>query len=126
MASAGQVMGFLAIAGILLLVGGGNKSGDPDPENKLHDIMRDDAFLAQNPNFPEAVRELIAAHGFECARIGILWDRGQSPFGLKLEAFCGPVSSTGIFEAQHYAVYPEKLMVSLCKANGVFSNGCGP
>ena len=127
MASAGQVIGFIVIAvvaGAFLV--GGNQKGDVDPDNKLHHIMRDKNFLAANPKFPDWTRQLIVANGYDCPRIGILWAKGPSPHGTKLEAFCGPPTGTGIYEALHYAIYPEQLRVSVCKSNGVFSNGCEP
>ena len=54
---------------------------------------------------------LIVANGYDCPRIGILWAKGPSPHGTKLEAFCGPPTGTGIYEALHYAIYPEQLRV---------------
>jgi hypothetical protein len=127
MASTGQVIGFLVIAGIAgAFLAGGNQKGDVDPDNKLHDIMRDKAFLAAHPDFPETTRKVIAANGYDCPRVDILWNKGPSPYGTKLEAFCGPASGAGIYEALHYAIYPDQLRVTVCKSNGVFHNGCDP
>ena len=104
--------------------GSNQKSDNADPENKLHDIMRDKEFLARNPDFPDLTRRMIVANGYDCLRIGILWAKGPSPYGPKLEAFCGPPTGTGIYEAQHYVIYPEQFKVAVCKPNGVFHNGC--
>lgn len=118
------VLGVLISWGIKTDRGPQAQHSDVDPENKLHDLTRDQGFLARNPDFLDITRRLIVAHGYDCPRINILWAKGPSPFGSKLEAFCGPVSGTGIYEALHYAVYPEQFRVAICKANGVFSNGC--
>jgi hypothetical protein len=41
----------------------------------------------------------------------MLWFRGTSHFGTKLEVLCGPVGSTDLYRAQHYTVFPERLQV---------------
>lgn len=92
-----------------------NNKGNIDPRNQLHDVVQDKQFLAQNPNFLETTRKFIVSSGYECPRINILWAKGPSPNGPKFEAFCGPASGTGIYEAMHYAVYPQQLKVTVCK-----------
>jgi hypothetical protein len=99
-------------------------SNDPDPGNTLHDLVRDKKFLAESPDFLNITRRLIAANGFQCPRVNIMWPKGPSPYGSKFEVFCGPDSGSGIYEAQHYAVYPTQFRVDVCKSNGLFSNGC--
>ena len=122
----------LGIVALFLLGSRGNHDGNPsaavnsdiDPENTLHDLTRDRKFLAENPDFLDITRRLIAARGYECQRVNIMWVKGPSPFGPKFEIFCGPTRGTGIYEALHYAVYPDQFRVDVCKQNGVFSNGC--
>lgn len=88
-----------------------------------NNVLENKAFLAKNPRYVEAIRKLIAVNGFNCPRINILTVEGQTPYGLQLEAFCGPINSTGVIPSLHYAVYPDHLRVALCKPVGAFSAG---
>lgn len=89
------------------------------------DILRNKKFLAANPKYVSAIRQLIVASGFECPAVSGLWLRGMSPYGNKLEALCGPNNKSGSsYVALHYAVYPDRLKVNLCKEFSVFSGDC--
>lgn len=93
----------------------------PDPT----DILKNRKFLAANPKYVSAIRKLIIASGYECPVITDLRLRGMSSYGNKLEALCGPNNGSGsTYVALHYAVYPDKLKVNLCKEFGVFSGDC--
>jgi hypothetical protein len=48
----------------------------------------------------------------------------RSPYGVKLEALCGPPGSTNAYPAPHYTVYPDQLKVALCKPFGILGGGC--
>lgn len=89
------------------------------------DLLKNKKFLAANPKYVFAIRQLIIASGYECPKVSELWLRGMSPYGNKLEALCGPNNkSGGSYVALHYAVYPDKLKVNLCKPFAVFSGDC--
>jgi len=88
------------------------------------DLMEDAVFLKGNPNFIPAVTELITRSGYECPRIAILWNRGTSPYGLRLEALCGPRNSRQVYPVLHYAVYVDRLLVKVCAEFGAFSREC--
>jgi hypothetical protein len=123
------ILGLAAIAFFLSGDDHGRKSptpasNDPDRQNTLHDLTRDKQFLAESPNFLEITRRLITGNGYDCPRVNIMWPKGPSPFGSKFEIFCGPANGIGIYDAQHYALYPDQLRVDVCRPNGVFSNGC--
>lgn len=95
------------------------EQGDPT------DLLKNKKFLAANPKYVSAIRQLIIASGYECPAVTELWLRGMSPYGNKLEALCGPNNKSGrSYVALHYAVYPDKLKVNLCKEFGVFSGDC--
>ena len=54
----------------------------------------------------------------------MLWNQGDSPYGLKLEAICGPLRGEYVNTKLHYAIYPKRLKVNLCSEFGVFSSEC--
>ncbi len=88
-------------------------------------ILDNAAFLRGNPQFVPAVRELIQRSGYECPAVSALWDRGDSPYGLRLEALCGPNDgSRNSYPKLHYAVYPTHLKVSACSEFKAFSSDC--
>lgn len=73
----------------------------------------------------QAVHQLITTSGYECPVITALWNRGTSPYGLKVEALCGPNDgSRNTYPDLHYAVYPERLKVNPCSTYGAFSSDC--
>ena len=120
-----QLLGVLAVLGSVgYLVDASGLKAEVDPENKLNDVMKNRKFLSEHPEFPTVTAQLIRANGFACQRVDIVWVKGESPFGTKFEVFCGPPGSAGIYESQHYAVYPERMRVTICKPNGFLSNGC--
>jgi hypothetical protein len=88
-------------------------------------ILENSKFLAANPKYVPTIRHLIEVAGFKCPAITSLRYRGISPYGYKLEALCGPDDGSGnTYTVLHYAVYPEKLKVNLCKEFGLFSGDC--
>lgn len=96
----------------------------PDIGTDHDSILDDGAFLLKHPEYPAAIRAMVVKEGFECPALAQLWTRGDSPFGLKLEALCGPDDgSRGAFAPLHYSVYPARLRVDLCKPFGQFG-GC--
>jgi hypothetical protein len=98
---------------------------DPRESAPTDDVLHDAAFQKSNPHFIPGIRELIERSGYECPRISALWNRGVSPYGLKLEALCGPSDGGGnSYTKLHYAVYPTRLKVNLCSEFGAFSSDC--
>lgn len=98
-----------------------DSSENPDPSS----ILDNKSFLKSNPKYPEAIRELIVGAGYECPALAQLWAKGDSPFGQKLEALCGPNDhSRDAYPKLHYSVYPEKLKVDVCKEFTAFGGGC--
>ena len=103
--------------------------GTPKPDTPAGvedpaDLLRNKGFLAKAPEYPKTITELIERSGFSCPRLALLKDRGPSPYGLRLEALCGPSAGGGAYPDLHYAVYPDKLRVELCKPFSVFSEKC--
>ena len=87
-------------------------------------ILENAKFLKEHPDFVPTIRELIERSGYECPAVHLLWNRGDSPYGPKLEAICGPPHSGYPNTKLHYAVYPKHLKVSLCSEFGAFSSEC--
>lgn len=102
------------------------------PENQTADatqtssdnLLENRAFLKANPKYVGAIRQLITLAGYECPRISFLWYRGESPYGEKLEALCGPPRGSGTYPTMHYAIYPKHFKVDLCEKFGVFGGSC--
>lgn len=71
------------------------------------------------------VQKIIQDAGFDCPQLVHLWVDNASPYGLKLEALCGPTERKGdIYTALHYAVYPEKKLVKICEPWSIFGYEC--
>jgi hypothetical protein len=66
--------------------------------------------LATDPQLAHTAQTLILASGFQCGRVSSLYGRGDSPYGPKLEAYCGEGGG------QHYAVYPKQRRAETCGA----------
>jgi hypothetical protein len=100
-----------------------------EPEKKREDstnILENKKFLASNPKYVPAIKELIKVAGYSCPALSFLWYKGESPYGLQLEALCGPNDNSGrSYPKLHYAVYPEKFKVHLCGEFGTFSQVFG-
>ncbi|MGD0189790.1 MAG: hypothetical protein ABSD74_03505 [Rhizomicrobium sp.] len=90
-----------------------------DPTN----LAMNKDFQAKYPGYVEEVRKLIVASGHMCDTLAFLWTKGDSPYGTRLEAQCGP-DATAIMPSQHYAVYPEKLKVDVCEKIGAVGKNC--
>lgn len=117
------IVAFVAIS-VLTSIG---QNGKPAGAAR-HDTMNvlDDAdFLRKNPGFTDGVRKMIEAGGYECPALSELWNRGPSPYGLKLEALCGPDDGKrSAIPSMHYAVYATHLRISLCKPFEAFGPAC--
>jgi hypothetical protein len=102
------------------------KQSPPKAAEASNDIMANKDFLAKNPKYLDAVRTLITNSGYECPRLANLFisPDNPTPLGIKLEALCGPRGSTGAYTQLHYSVYPDRLMVVVCKPFGIFGGGC--
>ncbi len=87
-------------------------------------ILANAKFLKEHPDFVPTVRELIERSGYECPAIHLLWNQGESPYGPKLEAICGPPGGEYPNTKLHYAVYPKHLKVNLCSEFSAFSSEC--
>jgi hypothetical protein len=97
----------------------------PNSVKPTSDNILDDAtFLKEHPDFVPTIRELIERSGYECPAVHLLWPHGESPYGPKLEAICGPPHSQYPNTKLHYAVYPKRLKVNLCSEFGAFSDEC--
>jgi hypothetical protein len=88
------------------------------------DIVNNQEFIKKNPHFLDAVRQLIELHGFTCPQVTHLWSHGISPYGQRTEALCGPKGTTDAYPSLHYAVYPDKRLVRLCKPFSAFGPEC--
>lgn len=89
------------------------------------DLLEDADFRKKNPKFIDGVRQLISASGYECAALTFLWLKGDSPYGPKLEALCGPSDgSHDTIPSQHYAIYPSHFKVNVCKEFSAFGPDC--
>jgi hypothetical protein len=87
-------------------------------------LLENKDFLAKNPKYPEAIRELITSGGYECPRLSSLFlSAEKTSMGSKLEALCGPRGG-GTYRNLHYSVYPDRLRVVVCKPIGAFGGGC--
>jgi hypothetical protein len=95
--------------------------GKQDFQEFNDDIVQNNEFLAENPMYLDAILSLISRSGYECPRLAHLWLKGMSPLGIKHEALCGPRGSTDVYPALHYAVYPERFKVVVCKPFGAFA-----
>ena len=121
--------GLIAIAGLFVFAlimpkNGADSSATPSPPS-ADSILDDASFQASNPKFTGGIRALITSEGFECPALTQLWNRGQSPYGLKLEALCGPDDGKrSAYPNLHYTVYPTRLKVTLCKPFGILAGGC--
>jgi hypothetical protein len=101
--------------------GGGATDKTSDPT----DVLKDQKFRAAHPDFVPAVQKLIVASGYECPALTELWNRGESQYGLKLEALCGPNDGSGnSYPKLHYAAYPKQFKVNPCSEFGAFQNDC--
>lgn len=125
------IIGFLGIAALggLILT---KLSPDSQPapsatEAKAHsdDVLEDAAFLKDHPKYAGQIITLIRMRGYECPALVRLYDRGESPDGMKFEALCGPSDGTGdAYKNLHYAVYPSRLKVSICEPFDHFWADC--
>jgi hypothetical protein len=88
------------------------------------DLLHNKKFLAKAPEYPRTIAQLIERSGFSCPRLAMLTLHGPSPYGDRLEALCGPAGEGGAYPDLHYAVYPDKLKVELCKPFSAFSGEC--
>lgn len=118
-----QVLALLLLFGLFLIAVSNNDSTSSNA-NSSSNLLDNSAFLSESPQYPEAVRQLIVSHRYECPRIGMLWPKGESPLGTKLQVLCGPVGSTDLYRALHYIVYPERLSVVVCKPFDNLGRGC--
>jgi hypothetical protein len=86
-------------------------------KSPINDIAANKDFLAENPKYLDAVRTLISTNGFDCPQVTHLFlSDPRSPYGIKLEALCGPSGNTNAYPALlRYTVYPDRLKVVLCK-----------
>lgn len=98
-AIAGLILICAVILGIVLL---GEKKKD------------DDRNYIMDGNKLIAMRDLIVGAGYVCEQVKLAWISGESPYGVKFDAECGPAISDGVYKNQVYAVYPEKLRVEVC------------
>jgi hypothetical protein len=99
-------------------------SGDKDVPG-YHDLVDDKKFIAENPGMLAAIAALIDKSGYDCPSLAHLRVKGPSPYGIRLEALCGPDDGKrSVYPQMHYAVYPEKFKVNLCSEFGVFSKEC--
>jgi hypothetical protein len=119
---AGVLIGFF----ILVAIAGSSNPTAPTSDEAADpsDILKNKEFLAKSPGYPEAITNLIRERGFECPKLQELWAKGESPYGLKLEALCGPENSDDVYPAMHYTIYPDHFQVVLCKPFGMFAGGC--
>jgi hypothetical protein len=111
----------IAIA-VLFLAACDQKDSSDKPDSS--DVLKNRTFLASNPKYPEAITNLIRERGFECPKLHELWLKGDSPYGPKLEALCGPEGGDEITTTQHYAVYPDQFKVNLCPEFSMLSSDC--
>ena len=88
------------------------------------DFAYNAAFLKRNPHFLAATTQLITQHGYDCPAVTHLYSRGESPYGLRLEVLCGPRGTTDAYVALHYAVYPDRLIVKVCRPFTTFGPEC--
>jgi hypothetical protein len=86
--------------------------------------MENQTSSPRTPNFLKLCGNLISSHGFSCPRVSNLWLKTTSPREIKLEAFCGPKNTIGIYEQLHYGIHPEKFEVSIRKKPGIPGAGC--
>jgi hypothetical protein len=129
------VVPFLGVGAILAMiaiyVAGPALNKPSDVDENMHtgsilnsNILENKEFLAKNPKYPEAIRELITTSGYECPRLSSLFLLPETtPMGNKLEALCGPHGG-GAYKNLHYSVYPDRLKVVVCKPFGVPGGGC--
>ncbi len=101
----------------------GNSDSDDAPG--WHDLVKDKKFGADNPGMLKSIAALIDKNGYDCPTLTRLWVKGPSPYGLRLEALCGPDDGKlSTYPQMHYAVYPEKFKINLCSEYGIFSKEC--
>ena len=127
---------FFYIAGIVLVLGfyallasqsmdSANTTKAKTAELDLLDLTQNKKFQAENPKYLRAVQSLIQMRGYECPTLTMLLVKGQSPYGSKLEALCGPDDgSHNTYVAMHYAVYPDRFKVNLCEEYGFMPKDC--
>ncbi len=115
---------FLVLGALFITLAGLSQGEAPQKPAEDLNLLNNHAFLKANPRFLSAVRQLIVASGYECPRLSFLVNKGESPYGLKLEALCGPAGGNGSYPAMHYAVYPARLKVDLCEKFGAFGGAC--
>ena len=119
-----------AVIGVIGLIAGSKddktdvSSPTASASKSSDDLASNADFLAKNPHYLQGIKQLISLRGYECAQVSKLWVRGMSAYGSKLEALCGPLGTTDSYAAQHYAVYPDKLKVNVCKPFSVSSPDC--
>jgi hypothetical protein len=107
-----QLLGIVALLGILAWSGRNINSAERTEAAPELDLVKNQSFLAEHPTFLHDVRELILSSGYDCPRVSILWLKGESAFGTKLEALCGPQGSTDLYKAQHYSVYRSHRVIT--------------
>lgn len=115
-------VGGALIVGLAVYLGPGQR-----PPQQPQDAAENDD-LAHRPEaagLVAAIQAEITQSGYVCPRIGILWDRGQAPLGQAYEAVCSPSADTSLVNtALHYAVYPGRGLVVVCKPLGPFGSDC--
>jgi hypothetical protein len=106
-------------------------SGKPSPDVSTeeapgwHDLVTDRKFDLENPGMLKAITALIVKSGYSCPALSSLLVKGPSPYGVRLEALCGPDDGKrSTYPEMHYAVYPEKFKVHLCSEYGIFAKEC--
>lgn len=123
----GGVLAGVALGAVLLgwiFSGAGIAPGGVEPAAKIdNDVGPASQFAIDHPSLLPNVTALIAARGYKCPIIVDLWHEGQSGAGEHLEALCGP-DKMHIDANLHYAVYPDRGAVNLCKPWQVFGPDC--
>jgi len=122
--SAGKVAAALGGIAICLIVIGATIS-----RSDVNDPVITDLTSAENrradPTLVPAVQALIRLDGYECPALSALWAKGESPYGIKFEALCGPDDGSGrSYSRLHYAVYISTGKVSVCGEFGAFQDDC--
>ena len=104
----------------LLLVCGFSLCAEADEPLNL---LTDKKFQKSQPGFTGAIQKLIVGSGYECPMITNMYATGGTPYGSKLEIFCGE-NNNHVNVGQHYAVYPDKLKVNVCSGMEAGSEDC--
>lgn len=88
------------------------------PKRDFSDLVQDAEYRKRNARGFRQLHKLFRDRGLTCPAITHMWDRGVSPFGLKVEVLCGPAGTDDAYPTLHYSVYPERGMVSICSPFG--------